>query len=163
MSSIIAYCTSDDVERALPRVLGRARSANVNLSADMVTEFCKSISAEMDSRFVAVGYKVPITTSNERIQKNLERIAINGVCAQVLRSVYQTGDVNFDLADTYERQYYRDISLIERNGFGETVPRITDSSLSSAPSIGPDYCPTFRLDSTDRKPTGAGFSESRRI
>ena len=148
MSAVSAYCSAQDVVSTLPRLLGSARSSTSSLSTEKLTEIVENISAEMDSRFLPLGYTVPIDTSgNERVRKNLNRIAVLGSAAQALRSIYKTGDVNFDLADTYERQYYRDITLIEENGFGEDIDKTeTEAPATAPPEVGPVYKPTFGVD-----------------
>ena len=148
MPAIAPYCIAQDIADTLPRVLGRAVSINARLTLDDITEVIRRISAEMDTRFAIAGYSTPVdTAASETIEENLKRISINGVCAQVLRSVYTTGDVNFELADTYERQYYSDIARIEENGFGEDVTLGTAGTASQfgTPRIGPEYKPTFTL------------------
>lgn len=147
MPAIAPYCVAQDIVDTLPRVLGRATSINASLSTADITKVTRRISAEMDTRFAIAGYATPVDISaSETIEENLRRISINGVCAQVLRSVYKTGDVNFELADTYERQYYSDIKRIEESGFGEDVLETSATADNvGSPQIGPAYNPTFTL------------------
>ena len=147
MPAIAPYCVAQDIVDTLPRVLGRVTSINASLTVADITKVTRRISAEMDTRFGIAGYATPVDTStSETIEENLSRISINGVCAQVLRSVYKTGDVNFELADTYERQYYSDIKRIEDSGFGEDVQETTSIADNiGSPQIGPPYDPIFTL------------------
>ena len=140
MANVSPYCTSDDVVAAIPKVLRNPGLPNAVISETKITTECTVISAEMDSRFHSVGINVPVDTStNERVQKNLQRIAVNGVCASLLKSISRVGESNFELAELFEVQYYRDIAFIEKNGlsFDESTVR------GSAPNSGPKYDPSF--------------------
>ena len=148
MPAIAPYCVAQDIAETLPRVLGRVTSTNARLSVEDLTKLCRRVSAEMDTRFSIKGYAVPVDASaSETLLEFLQGVAINGVCFRVLRSVYTTGDVNFELADAYERQYYADITRIEENGFGEDVAVQTIGTVTQqgTPRVGPEYNPTFTL------------------
>ena len=149
MSAVSPYCTRQDVISTLPKVLGSVeRNPNSIITESEIDELCIVISAEMDSRFNLAGYSVPILTGrNVRIQKWLKRIAVNGVCASVLISIYNTGEVNFQLGETYREQYYRDITLIENKGFGSDGPTPTTLSAGpiGVPLAGPVREPIFKI------------------
>ena len=148
MSAVSPYCTRQDVIATLPKVLGSVASPNSLISPTTIDGLCITISAEMDSRFNLAGYTVPILTGrNVRIQQWLKRIAVNGVCASVLISIYNTGEVNFQLGETYREQYYRDITLIENKGFGSDGPTPTTLTAGpiGVPLAGPVREPTFKI------------------
>ena len=137
MATVNPYCEANDVINTLPRILRAARTSQSIIGTDIIDNEILKISAEMDSRFFAVGIDVPVVTdSDERVKENLKRISINGVCAGILKSLYQPGDDNFALSELYETQYYRDISFIERNGLGLDEEK---GRHKTAPSIGPNF------------------------
>lgn len=143
MSAIAPYCEAQDILGTLPRLLGNVSSPNSQISLSKISQLCNTVSAEMDSRFSIAGFSVPINfTNNQRVEANLRRIAIDGVCARVLHTIYNTGEVNFQLGDSYRSQYYRDIQNIEDNGFGEGIERIR--TTGGAPVVGPNYAPVFK-------------------
>ena len=119
MPDVNAYCTAQNVIDQLPNVLRGAGQQGSAITTTKLQSECIKISSEMDTRFHAVGITVPVDTSeNERVRRNLERIAINGVLSAVLKSRHKPGDRNYELAEIYEGQYYRDITFIENNGLG---------------------------------------------
>ena len=119
MSDVNPYCTAADVKAKLPRILrGSDSPKSIITNADIDNE-CLKISAEMDVRFKAIGINVPVNVdSSERVKRNLNRIAVNGTAASILKSNVNEDDRNYDLAEMYERQYYSDIQRIEQNGLG---------------------------------------------
>ena len=141
MPNVNAYCTSADIVAKLPFLLRNAGSDKALITEAQLTEQCDSIAAEMDSRFGAVGIDTPIDiTVSERLERNIKRIAINGVCASILKST-PNQERYAQLQESYEEQYYRDIAKIERDGLG------TDGSEkpSGAPTYGPDkYVSAFQ-------------------
>ena len=119
MSNVNPYCTAQDVEDKLPRILKGITNPRSIIKEGKLTEECIRISSEMDTRFRAVGIDVPVDVSrSERVQRNLERVAVNGVAASILKSQFSPGERNYDLAELYEKQYYGDIASIEKNGLG---------------------------------------------
>ena len=129
-----------DIISTLPKVLRGTTSPNAVISETKIEAECLKISAEMDSRFHAVGINVPVDTdNNERVEKNLNRIAVNGTCASLLKSISSPGESNFELAELYEAQYYRDIAFIEKNGISLDESTV----VSGAPTAGPTYNPSF--------------------
>ena len=142
VSNVNPYCTAQNVVDQLPSILRGAGQQRANITIEKLSSECISISSEMDTRFHAVGISVPVDTSNtERVRRNLERIAINGVAASVLKSAHKPGDRNYELAELYEAQYYRDIIFIELNGLG--LDEEEDKGIS-APRFGKsDYPSAF--------------------
>lgn len=141
MATVNPYCEANDVINTLPRILRAARTSQSIIGDVQIELVIYTISAEMDSRFFAVGIDVPVVADGDaRVEENLRRIAINGVCASILKSLYQPGDDNFALSELYETQYYRDISFIERNGLGLDEEK---GRHKTAPSIGPNFTSAF--------------------
>ena len=119
MPDVNAYCTAQNVIDQLPNILRGAGQQGSAVTTTKLQSECINISSEMDTRFHAVGISVPVDVStSERVKRNLERIAINGVVGAILKSRHKSGDRNFELAELYEKQYYRDITFIELNGLG---------------------------------------------
>lgn len=119
MSNVNAYCTIEEIKSKIPFVLRGAGRPQAQLTDSYIEEECVEISAEMDTRFGAAGITIPINTeTNERLRRNLSRIATNGVCATILKSLPNAENRYLQLSEGFERQYYMDISSIEKNGLG---------------------------------------------
>ena len=117
MANVSPYCGVVNVQSNIPKVLRNIDDSRAAITRGKIAAECIKISSEMDTRFAAVGIDVPVDVSdNQRVQQNLQRIAVNGVCATLLKSVSRPGEENFELAELFEAQYYRDITFIENNG-----------------------------------------------
>ena len=130
MANVNPYCNVVNVQTQIPRVLRNIDDSRAAITRVKITKECIKISSEMDTRFGAVGIDVPVnTTDNERIRTNLERIAVNGVCAALLKSISTLGEDNFALAELFEAQYYRDITFIENNGLNVDDEETDDAAV----------------------------------
>lgn len=76
-------------------------TASSNPTITEVTDMIDDIEAEMDARFQAAGITVPITDSDKI--KVVTPIAINGVCAEVLRSIDMEGEAAATRQELYEK------------------------------------------------------------
>ena len=133
MAVVNAYCTAEDIVAKLPFLLRNAKSEKALIPDENINEVCDEISAEMDSRFSAVGINTPVgVIDNERLRRNIRRISVNGVCASILKST-PSQERYASLQASYEEQYYRDIAKIERDGLDTE-----DSDMAGAPTFGPD-------------------------
>jgi hypothetical protein len=83
-------------------------SASSNPTITEVTDMIDDVEAEMDARFQAAGVPIPITDSAKI--KVVTPIAINGVCAEVLRSI----DMESEAAATRQELYEKAMRNIEK-------------------------------------------------
>lgn len=83
----MAYCTWQDVNAKMQEI---EIDANSNPNITEVTEFINEISADMDAKMQSAGITVPVTDADKLLV--LKPIAVNGVKAEVLRSVGQYED-----------------------------------------------------------------------
>ena len=135
----MAYCKYEDIQRLLPTVVGSSAFANDGrVSEDQINKIIEQISFQMDQRFLRKGWSIPIDTSlSPRIESELNRIASDGVAAIILRSVYEDGSVNFQLAETKESQYYGDLKYLVECGLGpeyDSIPCSDNVIIESEPS-----------------------------
>lgn len=92
-----------------------------NPSSSEVGDMIDEIEAAMDARFAAAGISIPITLAAKILV--VTPIAINGVCAEVLRAA----DVNPDMAAERQRLYDHAMANIEKH---PEILRETSESFS---------------------------------
>ncbi|MBN2531893.1 MAG: hypothetical protein JXB88_03320 [Spirochaetales bacterium] len=92
------YCDISDVQKRIQHI---TFSPTSRPSDTDITDFCEVISEEMDGKMQAVGIVLPVTDPSKL--KILKKIAIDGVAAQVYRSVEMESDIAEVYQDLYEK------------------------------------------------------------
>ena len=109
----MAYCSVGNVTGSFKRI---SLDATSDPTRDEVVVYCDEISLEMDARIQTLGITVPITSTDE--VKTLRKIAVNGVIAQILRSV----EMEVESATMYQNLYDKKMkNIVESPGMLDTV------------------------------------------
>ena len=119
MAVVKLYCTADDVEQILPKLVTTDDEASGDkvIRDEFLDAYCLRASSAIDYALSQNGYKTPIdfgvkgdSNYNQLIDETLKTAALNGVAGMVLRA-------NNKLDNQFETNYYELMFTKDLNNF----------------------------------------------